>query len=169
MIIDKAAYEQAMAHLIDRARAGEEGVGLLAGPSDAPARRAPGLLSNTWVDRWESLTNVSEFPRLRYQVDPDDLMAAYTGLEEAGYVPLILVHSHLTSGTVPSYTDIRYATNPALLHLIVDVSARPVGALWRILPGERPGEQTAKIRYQVADLREQEPSPTDLTRGVTGV
>lgn len=176
MIIGKAAFEQAVAHLIDRARAGEEGVGLLAGPKAAPAVVGPvqpnarrlGVLTNMVADRWESLTNVSDFPRLRYQVDPDDLMAAYVDLETVGYIPLVLVHSHLRGGFVPSPTDVRYATNPALLHMIVDLgTARPVSALWRILPGEREGEQTAKIRYQVADLREQEVKPTDLTRGVT--
>lgn len=168
MIIDKTAFEQAVAHLADRARAGEEGVGLFAGPRAAPARQAPGLLSNVWADRWESLTNVSDFPRLRYQVDPDDLMAAYVDLEAAGYLPLVLVHSHLRGGADPSPTDIRYATNPALLHMIVHLGGTgPSPTLWRILPGEPEGEQVAKIRFQLADLRKQEPSPTDLTRGVT--
>lgn len=170
MIIGKAAFEACLAHLIDRARAGEEGVGLLAGPTHAPVAATRSVITNVAATRWESLTNVSEFPRLRYEVDPADLLAAYQGLEDEGLWPLVLVHSHLAGGAAPSLMDVRYATNPALLHMIVDLEpARPHAVLWDIRPGYPDAQRVCmKIRYQVTDLGKQESSATDLTRDVSG-
>ncbi len=172
MIIGKAAMEQALAHLIDRARTGEEGVGLLSAPLDGRVRYAttnPAILTNLAVDRWTPLTNSSEFPRLRYEVNPGELLAAYDTLEADGHRPWVMVHSHLRTGAVPSGTDVRYATNPALLHLIVDLEGpRPRSVLWHLHP-DRPLKGQEKIRFQVVDLREQKNQATDLTRGVTDV
>lgn len=170
MIIDKTAIEQAFAHLIERARQGEEGVGLLAEDTRRPVRyvhqatRDRSVMTNVAATRWVPLRNVAEFPRLRYEVDPAELLDAYQQLEDGHHVPVILVHSHLTGGGLPSPTDVRYATNPALLHMIVDLAGpRPAPYLWHL---STDGE-TAKIRFQVADLRQRGNSATDLTRGVT--
>lgn len=170
MIIGKAAMEEALAHLIERARADEEGVGLLSAPLDGRPQWSaanPAVLTNLAVTRWHALANVSEYPRLRYEVDPGELLAAYDALEADGHRPHIMVHSHLRTGVVPSATDVRYATNPGLLHLIVDLEGpRPVLALWRLHPGRALRDQE-KVRFQVVDLREQENQATDLTHGVT--
>lgn len=165
----RPAFEQALTHLIEQARAGVEGVGLLSAPLDGRVRlAAPAALTNLVIDRWTPLGNVAEFPRVRYEVDPSELLAAYNDLEADGYRPLVMVHAHLRGGAVPSPTDVRYATNPALLHLIVDLEAtRPAPMLWRLHP-DRPSHQQAKIRFQVVDLHEQKNQATDLTRGVTG-
>lgn len=164
MIIDRTALEACLQWLIAEARYRREGVGLLSGPLDAPVRAAGGLLDNVTVDEWSPLTNVAEFPRVRYEVDPAELVDAYNNLEDLGYRPYVLVHSHLRGGGTPSPNDVRMAGNPALLHMIVDLEpARPVPYLWRLAPNEEP----LKIRYQIADLRQQAISPTDLTRGVS--
>lgn len=173
MIIDKTAMEQAIAHLIERARAGEEGVGLLSGPigpcprdtdGDGDCGRPSCPQCPGRAVRWAPLANVSEFPRLRYEVDPGELLAAYNALEAEGLRPLAQVHAHLRGGASPSATDIRYATNPVLLHMIVDLSGpRPVPVLWRLALGSQP----ERVRYTIADLREQKNQATDLTRGVT--
>lgn len=166
MIIDTAALEACHAHLIRAGRAGAEGVGLLSGPLDAPARHAPGPLSNITVDEWSPLTNIAEFPRYRYEVDPVELVDAYNNLEGLGYRPYIMVHSHLRGGAGPSPNDVRYATNPALLHLIVDLDGkRPHSVLWRLDPGQ-PVDEQRKVRFRLADLHEPESLATDLTRGV---
>lgn len=189
MIIDKATIEQAFEHLIERARQGEEGVGLLAEDVRRPVRyvhvsgrAGQGLVTNMAATRWAPLRNVAEFPRLRYEVDPAELLDAYQRLEDEHHAPVALVHSHLTGGGLPSSTDVRYATNPALLHMIVDLAGpRPVPYLWRITPNrpvpygeaapssaEIHNDPVQKIGFQVADLRKQEYPATDLTRGVTG-
>lgn len=167
MIIDKTAFEECLAHLISEARADREGVGLLSGPLDAPLASAPGVLSNQLVTWWTPLANVAEFPRFRYETDPDELLAAYNALERSGLRPGMIVHSHLIGGAVPSPNDVRYAADPAVLHMIVDMAARrPHAVLWQIDP-EWPIKDQFKIRYQVADLRKQKTSAEDLTHGVT--
>lgn len=166
MIIDKTAFEACLAHLIACARISQEGLGLLAAPITAPAEAAPGLITNRSATWWVPLANVAEFPRVRYEADPGQLLAAYEDLEAEGLRPTVLVHSHLTGGALPSPHDVRYAADPSLLHLIVDLEPqRPHPVLWRLAVGEEP----LKIRYRVADLRKQETSAEDLTRGVTEV
>jgi len=166
----RPAFEQALTHLIQQARAGVEGVGVLSASLLGDVRQAvtPAMLTNLVIDRWTPLGNVAEFPRVRYEVDPGELLAVYDELEADGYRPAVMVHSHLRTGAAPSATDVRYATNPALLHLIVDLEApRPVPVLWRLRPDHALTEQE-KIRFQVVDLHEQKNQATDLTRGVTG-
>jgi len=163
MIMGKAAFEAALQHMIRAARHGEEGVGILSGPLDAPVRLGAGYLANVTVDEWSPLTNVADFKRYRYEVDPQELLDAYNELEGLGYRPYVMVHSHLAGGAAPSITDRRYATDPGLLHMVVDLEPqRPHAVLWRITP-----EDVTKVHYQVADLRKQENPATDLTRGVT--
>lgn len=167
MIIDKAAFEECLAHLISEARVDMEGVGLLSGPITAPTARASGVLDNRTATRWTPLANTAEFPRFRYETDPGELLAAYGALERAGLRPAVTVHSHLIGGAAPSANDVRYAADPSIMHMIVDMAARrPYAVLWRLDPG-LPVTEQLKIRYQVADLRRQETSAEDLTRGVT--
>jgi proteasome lid subunit RPN8/RPN11 len=169
MIIDAGALAACHAHLIGCARTGAEGVGLLSGPLAAPVRAAAGQLDNVTVDEWTPLSNVAEFARYRYEVDGDELVDAYNTLEGRGLRPYVMVHSHLRGGAGPSLNDVRYAANPALLHLIVDLAGpRPHSVLWRLDPSLPVAEQL-KIRFRVADLREQSSHPTDLTHGVASV
>lgn len=165
MIVDKTAMEAALTHLIAQARDGREGVGLLSQPLAAPVGRTSSLHMNVTALRWSALDNVSEYPRLRYEVDPAELLTVYDALEADGFRPVVQVHSHLSGGAAPSPTDVRYATNPALLHMVVDLGGtRPVPVLWRI---DATAGTWDKVRFQVADLRKQEYPPTDLTHGVT--
>lgn len=167
MIIDKTAFEECLAHLINEARLDMEGVGLLSGPITAPVARASGVLDNRTATRWTPLANTAEFPRFRYETDPGELLAAYGALETAGLRPGVIVHSHLTGGAAPSPSDVRYAADPAIMHMIVDLAAkRPYAVLWHLDPALPIAEQL-KIRYQIADLRKQGTSAGDLTRGVT--
>lgn len=164
MIIDRLALETCLLHLAERAAANEEGVGVLSGRLDAPARAALGLIDNITVEEWAALTNVAEFRRHRYEVEPDELIDTYNELEGEGLRPYVLVHSHLRGGGTPSLTDVRMAADPALLHMIVDLEGtRPVPYLWRLAPNM----PEVKIHFQVADLRKQGNQATDLTRGVS--
>lgn len=146
MIIDRAAYTAMIEHM--REAAPLEGVGLLAGPRFlGPPDLAPQV-----CDRWVLLRNVAEYPRLRYEVDPEEQLAAWHALDDDGRRPWIACHSHVTTGTAPSPMDVRYAVDPTLLHMIVSLMGpEPVATLWRLHPYARPGTEQM-ITYQVVDL-----------------
>ncbi len=164
--IDTATLGVAIEHM--RQAAPREGVGLLAGPYD---RHDPA--GGQWqgpvgtVDRWVPLTNVSEFPRLRFEVDPVELVDAWERLEaDGGRRPWIVCHSHVTSDAVPSPTDERYAVDPTLSHMIVSLAAsRPVALLWQ--PAQDGSGKLRKVRYRVADLGFRTVGTTDLTHRVS--
>lgn len=168
MIIDRTAYDAMIQHMQEAAP--REGVGLLAGPRDRPD--PPG---GQWqgpagaiVDRWVPLANTAEFPRTRYEADPQALINAWTALEDDGRRPWVIVHSHVRTSAAPSETDIRYAVDPSLLHMIVSLGGvEPVAVLWRLNPNTVAPNHAKRVRYEVVDLGFQAISPTDLTRGVT--
>ncbi len=168
MIIDRAAYDAMIEHM--KAADPREGVGLLAGPWDR-ADPAGGARSGPTgpCDRWVPLDNVAEHPRARYEVDPAVLVAHWESLDEVGYRPWIVVHSHTRTSAAPSETDVRYATDPTLLHLVVSLAGlNPVAVLWRLDPTMVGAARCNRVRYQVVDLGFRGNTPTDLTRGVSG-
>lgn len=168
MIIDIDAYTAMIDHM--RLAAPLEGVGLLAGPK-SPLDHIPYMLRSDVprVDRWVPLANTSEHPRLRFQIDPAEQIAAYEACEADGRWPWIMVHSHVRTSAAPSGTDIRYAVDPALLYMVVSLAGlNPVAALWQLTPTEYGPARCSRVRYQVADLGFQGIPATDLTRGVSG-
>lgn len=181
MIIDRVAFEQMIAHMEQVAPL--EGVGLLAGPRDAPCPRDTdgdgdcgrklcphcGAERERACDRWVPMRNAAEHPRARFEIDNDELVMAWQALADAGRRPWIICHSHVTTSAAPSDNDIRYATDPTLLHAVVSLAPSvPVVALWRLDPN-RPAraEQAKRIIYEVSDLGFQGNRPTDLTHGVS--
>jgi proteasome lid subunit RPN8/RPN11 len=125
--------------------------------------------SGVHLDTWVPLANVSEFPRLRYEADPVELLAVQERLEADGRYPWTIVHSHVRSNTAPSETDIEFARNPRQLHLIVSLGGlSTVFQLWRLTPGAEGPERAVRMRWRVVDLHKQSTGTTDLTHGVTG-
>jgi proteasome lid subunit RPN8/RPN11 len=168
MIIDLDAYVKMIMHMQEAAP--REGVGLLAGPQDRPApvggqwQSAAGAI----CDRWIPLDNVSDFPGLRYEVDPEALIAAWNVLEGDRRRPWVVCHSHTSTSAAPSPLDIRYAVDQSLLHMVVSLAGRePVAVLWRLDPNAAPVDRCRRVRYQLHDLGFQAIPPTDLTHGVT--
>jgi proteasome lid subunit RPN8/RPN11 len=124
-----------------------------------------------FADRWVPLENVAEFPRVRYEVDPEEVLAAHEALEADGRYPWIVVHSHPgpRGTTAPSGPDVAYARNPKQLHLIVaDGGLHTVMVLWRLTPGADEPDRVVRVRWQVVDQAQHESWTTDLTHGVTG-
>lgn len=145
MIIDRAAYDAMIQHMQEAAP--REGVGLLAGP------RADREQARSVVDRWVPLRNTAEFPRARYEADPQALIDAWTALEDDDRRPWIIVHSHVHTSAAPSDLDIRYAVDSSLLHMIVSLTGtEPVAVLWRLNPNVTAPNHAKKIHYQVVDL-----------------
>lgn len=168
MIIGFDAYTAMIDHM--RLAAPLEGVGLLAGPKGHLDHIPYELRSDVpRVDRWVPLVNTAEHPRLRFQVDPAEQIAAYEACEADGLWPWVMVHSHVRASAAPSETDIRYATDPNLLHMIVSLaSSAPVAVLWRLDPNAAAPDRAKKIHYQVVDLGFRANPATDLTHGVSG-
>lgn len=102
----------------------DEAVGVLAG---SPHDRPPGI-----VVKGMRLTNVSDFPRDRFELDEVQQVLAWQRLADEGRRVLVIYHSHVRHGVELSDTDIRYAAaDPSILHLVV--SLRDHGAaLWRV-------------------------------------
>jgi proteasome lid subunit RPN8/RPN11 len=180
VIIDRAAHDAMIEHM--RQADPLEGVGLLAGVRREPCPRdtngdgdcgqqlcpncAPARVPR--CERWVPLVNAAEHPRLRFQVDPAEQIAAYRACAPDGLWPLIMVHSHVRASAAPSETDIRYATDPNLLHMIVSLAGVvPVATLWRLDPTAVGVARCRRVRYEVADLGFRPYPATDLTHGVT--
>lgn len=162
MIIDRTAYNAMIEHMQQAAPL--EGVGLLAGP-----RPAEGHQMSRRVDRWVPQVNVSEFPRARYEVAPEQTIADWQALDAEGRRPWVVCHSHVTTNAAPSPNDIRYAADPSLLHMIVSLAgSRPVVRLWRLDAHSLRPNPEARVRFQVADLGFHSRGTTDLTHRVTG-
>lgn len=168
MIIDRVAYAAMIEHM--QQAAPREGVGLLAGPRD-PLDHIPHLLHSgvRHVDRWVPQANVAEFPRARYEVDPEQTLTTWEALIAAGRRPWIMCHSHVTTSAAPSESDIRYAVDQTLLHLVVSLAGLdPVAVLWRLDPTTVGVARCNRVRYQVVDLGFHSQGTTDLTHGVSG-
>jgi proteasome lid subunit RPN8/RPN11 len=102
-------------------------------------------------------------------VEPVQLIAAWEAYDAVGYRPWIVVHSHTRTSAAPSEGDIRYATDPSLLHLVVSLAGLdPVAVLWRLDPTAVGPARCSRVRYQVVDLGFHSKGTTDLTHGVSG-
>ncbi len=92
--------------------------------------------------RWVPLVNVLRSP-YRYEIHPDDLLRLTIETDDADEVFWAIVHSHVASPARPSPTDLRQATYPDALYVLVslaDAEADPAtGAesvrAWRIVDG----------------------------------
>jgi proteasome lid subunit RPN8/RPN11 len=168
VIIDRAAYDAMIEHM--KQADPREGVGLLAGPK-SHLDHVPHVFRSDaqCVDRWVPLENVHEHPRARFELDPAAQIAAYEACDADGRWPWILVHSHTRTSAAPSETDIRYAVDLSLLHMVVSLAGlEPVAVLWRLDPTAVGVARCRRVRFQVVDLGFQANSPTDLTHGVSG-
>lgn len=103
----------------------EEACGFLAAMRDAPDVIVAVL----------PMFNVSDFAHARYEVDPREQLAAYHALHEVNQKVRITYHSHVNAGPELSATDIRYARDSSMLHLVCEVrtGSGVVGAaLWQV-------------------------------------
>ena len=93
--------------------------------------------------RWEPTLNAAA-SRLRYEVDPADLLRLTIATDDAGEVFWAIVHSHTHTPPRPSTTDIGAAQYPDALYILVSLSpddadpasAAPSVRAWRIVGGD---------------------------------
>ncbi|HEY3317981.1 MAG TPA: M67 family metallopeptidase [Coriobacteriia bacterium] len=89
------------------------------------------------VERVLPLTNAAASPEF-YEVIPEEQLAAYADLYDAGLVALGVYHSHPASPARPSATDVALAHDPAAVYAIVSLQDRsnPEVRAYRVRDGE---------------------------------
>lgn len=82
-------------------------------------------------------TNNDSRPRVRYNVDPLELLNALREMEDRGWKLMAIYHSHPMGEAYPSGTDIGLAYYPDAVYLIVSLAdEQPVVRAFRILNGQ---------------------------------
>ena len=127
MRIPRALYDEMLAHA--QAEDPNECCGMLAAERDAAVRVHPAR-------------NSAASP-LRFIIDPQELFAAYSAIEDAGHDFGAIYHSHTRSEPYPSQTDINFAAGwPGVQWLIFGLAgAEPSARIFEITDGvvtERP-------------------------------
>ena len=86
--------------------------------------------------------NVEQSP-VKYNIEPADLYRAYTEAEEKGWEFLAFYHSHTFSEAYPSPTDVRLASWPDSLYILVSLidEGNPVIRAFHIVDGQVTEEE----------------------------
>jgi [CysO sulfur-carrier protein]-S-L-cysteine hydrolase len=131
MRIPRALYEEMLAHA--QAEDPNECCGMI-GTRDGAA-----------VQVWAA-ENTAASP-LRFVIDPRELFATYTAIEDAGLEFGVIYHSHTRSAPYPSQTDINFAAGwPGVQWLIFGLAeAAPTARLYEIAGG-RVTEQPLQVQ-----------------------
>lgn len=67
-------------------------------------------------------TNNDPTPRVRYNVEPRELLEILREMEDNGWNLLVIYHSHPASEAYPSGTDVSLSYYPDAVHLIVSLA-----------------------------------------------
>ncbi len=83
-------------------------------------------------------TNNDPTPRVRYNVDPLELLHALREMERNGWSLMAIYHSHPATEAYPSATDIGLAYYPESVYMIVSLAdaESPVARAFRIADGQ---------------------------------
>lgn len=115
-----------------------EACGLLAG--DGPA------LAGGRAARFLALRNAAESP-YRYQIDPQEQLAAMLDLDDRDEVVWGIFHSHVASPAEPSVTDLGLAYYPDSLYLICSLTGdKPQVRAWTLAGG-----QATEVELRIED------------------
>jgi [CysO sulfur-carrier protein]-S-L-cysteine hydrolase len=110
MIISRALQDEVIAHALEDP--GNEVCGVVA-VHDDPGRAATRVLR---------ATNVYASP-MKFEIDPQELLALYTAIEDGGEALGAIYHSHVRSPPYPSQTDVNFAANwPGVEWIIVGLA-----------------------------------------------
>lgn len=99
------------------------------------------------------MVNNAEHPLVRYEFDPHHQVLIWKRLDSLKQRPRVIYHSHTRTDALLSPTDIRYANDPEILHLVVGRLTRGEAAhagldirLWRVERG-----QATEVPYTVVE------------------
>lgn len=120
--------------LVSRSRDGDERevCGILAGRFDADHSVATTVYP---------ATNAADQPRIRYAIDPEELLERIETIEDDGLDVIGFYHSHPAGPTAPSETDAERAAWPDRSYVIVALDGSPYVGSWRWNADEEAFEQ----------------------------
>lgn len=83
------------------------------------------------------MTNSDPNPRVRYNVDPSELLQVLSEIEQKGWKLLSIFHSHPETDAYPSRTDISLAYYPEAVYIIVSLANvdAPIVRAFQIIEG----------------------------------
>src|SRR5262245_11985928 len=95
------------------------------------------LVGRNSVDRFIPVTNIATRPD-EYEMDPQELIAAFRNLRGTGEILMAIVHSHPHGPADLSKTDIDRAYYPEAAHVVVSLAEpkRPQAVAFRIIDGQ---------------------------------
>jgi proteasome lid subunit RPN8/RPN11 len=114
-----------------------EACGMLVGPKGAKP-----------VECWP-MANVhpERLTYARFAFDPDDQLQAWAKLDQLGWDPLVIYHSHTGSAAVPSRYDHAHSFEPGAVYVIISTrDEEPVIRAWR-----RVGAGLVEVGIAVSD------------------
>ncbi|MFB6268528.1 MAG: desampylase [Halobacterium sp.] len=114
LVLSRSAYDAVLDHA--RSDAPREACGVLVGREDGDAVVA---------DTVRRVPNVAEAPRLRYELDPEALLAIFEEAESTGRDVVGFYHSHPAGPARMSDTDREQASWPGYVYVLASLAARP--------------------------------------------
>ena len=128
--LDPAAHDEIVAHA--RRGAPAEVCGVLAGERGAAAGDGGDGEEADRVTTVRPTVNAAAEPRTRYEIDPEELLAAVEAVEADGRDVVGFYHSHPRSPLAPSATDEAEATWTGYVYLVVSLAGgEPELGAWR--------------------------------------
>lgn len=70
--------------------------------------------------------NTAEHPRQRFQLDPGQQISAMAKMRDQGEQLFAIYHSHPAAPATPSVTDLKLASYPEALYLIISLNTKGV-------------------------------------------
>jgi proteasome lid subunit RPN8/RPN11 len=107
-----------------------------------------------------ALKNVNPDPRIRYNVDPNELLHALREMEDLGWEHLAIYHSHPATPAYPSPTDIARAFYPDVVYMLISLMNPEQATLrgFRIIDG--------KVEEITLEIEDEDESPRTNPRRV---
>ncbi len=92
------------------------------------------------------LNNIDTTPRVRYNADPHELLAAFKKMDEQNWEHLAIYHSHPASEAYPSGTDVARAFYPDAIYILISLMnpAQPNVRAFRIVD-EKISEEILEV------------------------
>jgi proteasome lid subunit RPN8/RPN11 len=72
------------------------------------------------------INNTAEQPKTRFQLDSKQHINAISNMRDKNEALFAIYHSHPTAPAIPSATDIKLATHPDVVHLIISLNTKGV-------------------------------------------
>ena len=94
----------------------------------SPNQEICGLIgsSNDIASTCYPIQNIAEQPETRFQLEPKQQIAALSTMRDKEESLFAIYHSHPSSPAVPSATDIKLASYPDAIYLIISLSTKGV-------------------------------------------